>query len=182
MLNTSELSRLVTHAEHRQWRLALVGDPHQLRAVGRGGMFLELCDTGRRVESEHLHRFTNRWEAAASLELRRGNPSHSTHTRRTAGSGGDVRRASRHDYRPLAAVPERARMRLRRSGHWLRLDLKAWTAHGVGPWAGVTVRARFLMSTCGNRASGAALSKRPGLAMSGHCPCPDTLRGLCSRD
>ena len=38
-------------------------------------MFLELCDTGRTVELEHLHRFTNRWEAAASLELRRGNPS-----------------------------------------------------------------------------------------------------------
>ena len=75
MLNTSDLSRLVTHAEHRQWRLALVGDPHQLQAVGRGGMFLELCDTGRRVELEHLHRFANRWEAAASLELRRGNPS-----------------------------------------------------------------------------------------------------------
>ena len=75
MLNTSDLSRLVNHAEQRQWRLALVGDPHQLQAVGRGGMFLELCDTGRRVELEHLHRFTNRWEAAASLKLRRGNPS-----------------------------------------------------------------------------------------------------------
>ena len=75
MLNTSDLSRLVTHAEQRQWRLALVGDPHQLQAVGRGGMFLELCDTGRTVELEHLHRFSNRWEAAASLELRRGNPS-----------------------------------------------------------------------------------------------------------
>jgi conjugative relaxase-like TrwC/TraI family protein len=74
MLNTSDLSRLITHAEQRQWRLALVGDPHQLQAVGRGGMFLELCDTGRRVELEHLHRFTNRWEAAASLELRHGNP------------------------------------------------------------------------------------------------------------
>ena len=75
MLNTSDLSRLVTHAEQRQWRLALVGDPHQLQAVGRGGMFLELCDTGRTVELQHLHRFSNRWEAAASLELRRGNPS-----------------------------------------------------------------------------------------------------------
>jgi conjugative relaxase-like TrwC/TraI family protein len=75
MLNTADLSRLVMHAEQRQWRLALVGDPHQLQAVGRGGMFLELCDTGRRVELEHLHRFANRWEAAASLELRHGNPS-----------------------------------------------------------------------------------------------------------
>ena len=29
------------------WRLVLVGDPHQLQAVGRGGMFAELCATGR---------------------------------------------------------------------------------------------------------------------------------------
>ena len=90
MLNTSDLSRLVTHAELRQWRLALVGDPHQLQAVGRGGMFLELCDTGRRVELEHLHRFSNRWEVSASLELRRGNPSaldaYATHGRIRAGT------------------------------------------------------------------------------------------------
>ncbi len=43
MLNTADLHRLVVHAEQRQWRLALVGDPHQLQAVGRGGMFQELC-------------------------------------------------------------------------------------------------------------------------------------------
>ena len=87
MLNTSDLSRLVTHAEQRQWRLALVGDPHQLQAVGRGGMFLELCDTGRTVELEHLHRFTNRWEAAASLELRHGEP---VRTRRVRGARPDL--------------------------------------------------------------------------------------------
>ena len=72
MLNTADLHQLVAHAEQRQWRLALVGDPHQLQAVGRGGMFKELCGTGRTVELEHLHRFTNRWEAHASLQLREG--------------------------------------------------------------------------------------------------------------
>jgi len=74
MLNTADLHQIVVHAEQREWRVALVGDPYQLQAVGRGGMFKELCDTGRIVELEHLHRFTNRWEAQASLQLREGSP------------------------------------------------------------------------------------------------------------
>ena len=74
MLNTADLHRLVVHAEQREWRLALVGDPYQLQAVGRGGMFQELCATGRTNELEHLHRFTNDWEAATSLRLRAGDP------------------------------------------------------------------------------------------------------------
>jgi hypothetical protein len=74
MLNTADLHRLVVHAEQRHWRLALVGDPHQLQAVGRGGMFQELCTTGRTIELEHLHRFTNEWEATNSLRLRQGDP------------------------------------------------------------------------------------------------------------
>ena len=74
MLNTSDLYRLVVHAEKRQWRLALVGDPFQLQAVGRGGMFTELCDTARTVELEQLHRFTHSWDAATTLRLRAGDP------------------------------------------------------------------------------------------------------------
>ena len=56
------------------WRLALVGDPRQLQGVGRGGLFAELCANGRVDELERLHRFTHAWEAAASLQLRRGDP------------------------------------------------------------------------------------------------------------
>ena len=74
MLNTADLHQIIVNAEQREWRLALVGDPHQLQAVGRGGMFKELCDTGRTVELEHLHRFTNNWEAHASLQLREASP------------------------------------------------------------------------------------------------------------
>ena len=74
MLNTADLHRLVVHAEQHQWRLAFVGDPHQLQAVGRGGMFQELCTTGRTNELENLHRFTNEWEATNSLRLRQGDP------------------------------------------------------------------------------------------------------------
>ena len=61
-------------AEANRWRLVLVGDHRQLQAVGRGGLFAELCATGRVDELERLHRFTHRWEAAASLLLRSGDP------------------------------------------------------------------------------------------------------------
>ena len=74
MLNTADLHALVDHAEHHDWRLALVGDPRQLHAVGRGGMFDELCAAGLAVELDQLHRFANNWEAAATLRLRRGDP------------------------------------------------------------------------------------------------------------
>jgi hypothetical protein len=43
--------------------------------VGRGGLFAELCATGRVHELARLHRFTEAWEAAASLQMRAGNPS-----------------------------------------------------------------------------------------------------------
>ena len=93
MLNTADLYRLVTHCEQRQWRLALVGDPQQLQAVGRGGMFNELCDTTRSVELEELHRFTHAWEAATTLRLRAGDPSaldtYAAHGRICAGSFDD---------------------------------------------------------------------------------------------
>ena len=57
-----------------EWRLVLVGDHRQLQAVGRGGLFAELCANGRVDELERLHRFTHDWEAAASLQLRSGDP------------------------------------------------------------------------------------------------------------
>lgn len=74
MLATSDLHQLTVLADQRQWRLVLVGDPHQLHAVGRGGMFAELCATGRTIELDQIHRFRNDWEAAASLKLRHGDP------------------------------------------------------------------------------------------------------------
>jgi AAA domain len=57
----------------QHWRLVLVGDPRQLQAVGRGGMFDELCRTGRAHELATIHRFRHRWEQRASLLLRAGN-------------------------------------------------------------------------------------------------------------
>ena len=74
MLSTPALHRLVTLATNQQWRLAFVGDPRQLQAVGRGGLLAELCANGPVHELERVHRFTHRWEAAASLRLRSGDP------------------------------------------------------------------------------------------------------------
>jgi type II secretory pathway predicted ATPase ExeA len=72
MLSTPNLHDLIRLVEDRQWRLVLVGDPRQLQAVGRGGLFGELCANGRVDVLEQLHRFSERWEAAASLQLRVG--------------------------------------------------------------------------------------------------------------
>jgi conjugative relaxase-like TrwC/TraI family protein len=74
LLGTRSLHQLVDLAEREQWRLALVGDPRQLQAVGRGGLFNELCATGRVHELARLHRFHQPWEAEASVRLRAGDP------------------------------------------------------------------------------------------------------------
>ena len=75
MVSTPDLWRLTDLAQRLDLRIVLVGDPHQLQAVARGGMFPELAATATRtVELEHVHRFTEPWESAASLRLRRGDP------------------------------------------------------------------------------------------------------------
>lgn len=74
MAGTPSLDRLVSLAESQRWRLVLVGDPRQLQAVGRGGMFDELCRTARRHELAAVHRFHHTWEQTATLQLRRGDP------------------------------------------------------------------------------------------------------------
>jgi ATP-dependent exoDNAse (exonuclease V) alpha subunit len=89
MIGTASLRQLVDLAERHGWRMVLVGDPRQLQAVGRGGLFNELCRTSRVHELSHIHRFREHWEAAAFLKLRSGNPSaldaYEAHDRITAG-------------------------------------------------------------------------------------------------
>ena len=62
MVSTPALHQLVSLAEAHRWRLVLVGDHRQLQAVGRGGLFAELCANGHVNELERLHRFTHPWE------------------------------------------------------------------------------------------------------------------------
>jgi len=72
MIPTQKLAELAALADVKGWRVALVGDPFQFSAVGRGGMFGLFVDTFGAVELEHVHRFVNAWERDASLRLRRG--------------------------------------------------------------------------------------------------------------
>ena len=74
MAGTATLDRLTRLAQAQRWRLVLVGDPSQLHAVGRGGMFDELCRTGRAHELATIHRFHHHWERDATLKLRAGRP------------------------------------------------------------------------------------------------------------
>jgi conjugative relaxase-like TrwC/TraI family protein len=74
MLATADLHTLTQLATGHGWRMVLVGDARQLQAVGRGGMFAEICANHPIIELETIHRFTHRWEAAASLQLRQGSP------------------------------------------------------------------------------------------------------------
>ncbi|HVE45895.1 MAG TPA: MobF family relaxase [Acidimicrobiales bacterium] len=74
MVGTDSLDQLIGLAGTQGWRLVLVGDPRQLHAVGRGGMFDELCRTNRVHELATIHRFRHRWEQTATLQLRRARP------------------------------------------------------------------------------------------------------------
>ncbi|MDW3214771.1 MAG: MobF family relaxase [Ilumatobacteraceae bacterium] len=71
MVPTPKLDELARLADRRHWRVALVGDPLQFSAVGRGGMFELLIESCGAVELERVHRFDNEWERDASLRLRR---------------------------------------------------------------------------------------------------------------
>ncbi|MDQ3430653.1 MAG: AAA family ATPase, partial [Actinomycetota bacterium] len=75
MTSTGDLARLVELVVRRnRWRLVAVGDPAQLPAVGRGGVFAHWCATLPHHELVTPRRFDQPWEATASLALRRGEP------------------------------------------------------------------------------------------------------------
>jgi conjugative relaxase-like TrwC/TraI family protein len=98
MMATAKLAELAALADLKGWRLALVGDPLQFSAVGRGGMFGLLVDTFGAIELEHPHRFDEEWEREASLRLRRGDVSvaevYEAHGRLHGGTVMQMERAS----------------------------------------------------------------------------------------
>lgn len=74
MAATDDLHQLKRLAEAHRWRVVAVGDPAQLPSVGRGGDFAHWTE---KLPAHHLdtpRRFTEPWEAAASLALRQGDP------------------------------------------------------------------------------------------------------------
>ena len=74
MAKTQDLAELISLARSHHWRIVAVGDPAQLPAVGRGGLFAHWCDTVAHHELDQPRRFREPWEADASLGLRRGDP------------------------------------------------------------------------------------------------------------
>ena len=74
MARTDDLAKLLRLAEEHGSKVVLVGDPHQLGAVGPGGIFRTLVADHGAHELETVRRFHHAWEAAASLHLREGNP------------------------------------------------------------------------------------------------------------
>lgn len=74
MAATHDLARLIELVRANHWRLVAVGDPAQLPSVARGGVFAHWCDTIPRHVLDEPRRFSEAWEAAASLGLRSGRP------------------------------------------------------------------------------------------------------------
>jgi ATP-dependent exoDNAse (exonuclease V) alpha subunit len=72
MASTEDLDVLVALVQRNRWRLVCVGDPAQLPAVGRSGMFALWCERLPTYRLEEVRRFTEDWQAEASLGLRRG--------------------------------------------------------------------------------------------------------------
>ena len=75
MVATPELTRLTAIAQDAGARVVLMGDAHQLGAVGAGGMLRAAIDRDAETYTlTDVRRFTADWERDASLRLRDGDP------------------------------------------------------------------------------------------------------------
>ena len=73
MASTLDLAELTAAVHNAGAKLVLVGDPAQIGVInGPGGMLPALTAAGHGIELTGIHRFTNEWEADASLRLRAG--------------------------------------------------------------------------------------------------------------
>ena len=115
MAATDDLARLVDLVRRHQWRLVAVGDPAQLPAVGRGGVFAHWCDTLPHHQLVTPRRFDQPWEAAASIALRAGDPravdAYAEHGRLFTAH------PALHGQRSRPAAPARRRRRADRGHH-----------------------------------------------------------------
>lgn len=74
MTTTQDLLAVQQQCRAADVKLLLVGDPHQLAAVGPGGALADLTSRGLRYELAEVRRFSAAWEGTASLGLRQGDP------------------------------------------------------------------------------------------------------------
>ncbi len=72
MIGTRQLARLLDHAERRDVKVVLVGDPHQLPEIDAGGLFRALATRLDAVELKDNRRQRSEWEIAALDDLRDG--------------------------------------------------------------------------------------------------------------
>lgn len=72
MANTAHLDLIRRAVESSGAKLLLTGDHRQLAAVGAGGAFRLVAETGSAYELTEVRRFESRWEGPASLRLRSG--------------------------------------------------------------------------------------------------------------
>ncbi len=72
MADTPTLATIIDHAMHQGASVRLIGDDHQLAAIGAGGILRDIVHTYGAVELTEILRFTDPAEAAASLALRDG--------------------------------------------------------------------------------------------------------------
>jgi hypothetical protein len=70
MVSTKDLVSLVRTVQRAGAKLVLLGDHRQLGAVEAGGLFRLLVADSRTAELSEVHRFSDPWEAQASLRLR----------------------------------------------------------------------------------------------------------------
>jgi conjugative relaxase-like TrwC/TraI family protein len=74
LAGTFTLDTLAAQATASGAKVLVVGDHAQLSAVDAGGAFHLLAERGQPAVLTSLWRFTHRWEAAATRQLRAGNP------------------------------------------------------------------------------------------------------------
>ncbi|MGH3867250.1 MAG: MobF family relaxase [Pseudonocardiaceae bacterium] len=75
MIATPDLAAIEARCAAADAKLLLVGDQHQLGAVGAGGAMADLAEHGLTYELSEVRRFTSLWEGPASLRLREGDTS-----------------------------------------------------------------------------------------------------------
>ncbi len=74
MISTPDLVDIVDQARRVGGKVLLIGDPAQLAAIHIGGAFDLLADRHGAAQLTEIRRFTEDWEAHASLQLRRRDP------------------------------------------------------------------------------------------------------------
>jgi len=74
MADTLTLDRVISYAVERDASVRLIGDDQQLAAIGAGGVLRDIATTHGALRLDELVRFADQAEAAASLDLREGDP------------------------------------------------------------------------------------------------------------